>query len=97
PKSKIVGLTTGLAVMKINSDLGYEPVTYWELKQDEEFWQGCRSCINYDILMSKDRSNCMCTALLWDRVEKERKLKENIQRRQRLRSVWIGFPKSYLY
>ena len=27
PEAKIFGLTTGLAVMKINSDLGYEPVT----------------------------------------------------------------------
>lgn len=81
PKSKIFGLTTGLAVMKINSDLGYEPVTYSELTQDEEFWKGCQSCINYDILKSKDRKNCMCTAMLWDPVEKERELKEKIQRR----------------
>ncbi|HIY77099.1 MAG TPA: GNAT family N-acetyltransferase [Candidatus Sphingobacterium stercorigallinarum] len=81
PKSKIFGLTTGLAVMKINSDLGYEPVTYSELTQDEEFWKGCQSCVNYDILVSKDRKNCMCTAMLWDPVEKERELKEKIQRR----------------
>ncbi|TJZ51503.1 GNAT family N-acetyltransferase [Sphingobacterium olei] len=81
PNSKIFGLTTGLAVMKINSDLGYEPVTYSELTQDEEFWKGCKSCINYDILMSKDRKNCMCTAMLWDPVEKEKELKEKIQRK----------------
>ncbi|MFZ4261016.1 GNAT family N-acetyltransferase [Sphingobacterium sp. HJSM2_6] len=81
PKAKIFGLTTGLAVMKINSDLGYEPVTYSELTQDEEFWKGCQSCVNYDILMSKERKNCMCTAMLWDPVEKERELKEKIQRR----------------
>ncbi|GAB3010093.1 GNAT family N-acetyltransferase [Niabella terrae] len=66
PNAKIFGLTTGLAVMKINSDLGYEPVTYSELTQDEEFWAGCKSCVNYDILMSKDRKNCMCTAMLYD-------------------------------
>ena len=66
PNSKIFGLTTGLAVMKINSDLGYEPVTYSELTNDEEFWKGCRSCVNYEILMSKDRKNCMCTAMLYD-------------------------------
>lgn len=81
PKAKIFGLTTGLAVMKINSDLGYEPVTYGELTQDEEFWKGCRSCVNFDILVSKERKNCMCTAMLWDPVEKERVLKEKIQRR----------------
>ncbi|MBC7650828.1 MAG: GNAT family N-acetyltransferase [Deinococcales bacterium] len=70
PESKIFGLTTGLAVMKINSDLGYEPVTYSELTDDEVFWAGCKSCVNYDILMSKDRKNCMCTAMLFDPVEK---------------------------
>lgn len=66
PEAKIFGLTTGLAVMKINSDLGYEPVTYSELTQDEKFWAGCKSCINYDILMSKERKNCLCTAMLYD-------------------------------
>lgn len=66
PEAKIFGLTTGLAVMKINSDLGYEPVTYSELTQDEKFWEGCKSCVNYDILMSKDRKNCLCTAMLYD-------------------------------
>lgn len=66
PNSKIFGLTTGLAVMKINSELGYEPVTYSELTDDEEFWAGCKSCVNYEILMSKDRKNCMCTAMLFD-------------------------------
>lgn len=66
PDAKIFGLTTGLAVMKINSELGYEPVTYSELTDDETFWAGCKSCVNYDILMSKDRKNCMCTAMLFD-------------------------------
>lgn len=66
PHAKIFGLTTGLAVMKINSELGYEPVTYSELTDDEEFWAGCKSCVNYDILMSKERKNCMCTAMLYE-------------------------------
>lgn len=66
PDAKIFGLTTGLAVMKINSDLGYEPVTYSELTDDEQFWAGCKSCVNYDILMSKERKNCFCTAMLYD-------------------------------
>jgi hypothetical protein len=66
PEAKIFGLTTGLAVMKINSELGYEPVTYSELTQDEAFWSGCKSCVNFDILMSKERKNCMCTAMLYD-------------------------------
>jgi GNAT superfamily N-acetyltransferase len=66
PTAKIFGLTTGLAVMKINSDLGYEPVTYSELTQEDAFWQGCRSCVNHEILMSKERKNCLCTAMLYD-------------------------------
>lgn len=66
PDSKIFGLTTGLAVMKINSELGYEPVTYSELTDDEAFWAGCKSCVNYDILMAKGRKNCLCTAMLFD-------------------------------
>jgi hypothetical protein len=66
PDAKIFGLTTGLAVMKINSELGYEPVTYSELTQDEAFWAGCKSCVNHDILKSKERKNCMCTAMLYD-------------------------------
>src|ERR1044071_536198 len=66
PNAKIFGLTTGLAVMKINSELGYEPVTYSELTDDEEFWKGCKACVNYDILMSKERKKCLCTAMLYD-------------------------------
>lgn len=66
PEAKIFGLTTGLAVMKINSELGYEPVTYSELTDDNAFWNGCQSCINYEILMSKERKNCLCTAMLYD-------------------------------
>jgi hypothetical protein len=81
PTAKIFGLTTGLAVMKINSDLGYEPVTYSELTNDEEFWKGCQSCVNYEILMSKNRKNCMCTAMLFDPAEAEAKLKAAEQAR----------------
>ena len=80
PNAKIFGLTTGLAVMKINSELGYEPVTYSELTQDEEFWKGCQSCVNYDILKSKDRKNCMCTAMLWDPEEKAKEFEEKMKK-----------------
>ncbi len=51
--------------MKINSDLGYKPVIYSELTQDEEFWNGCKNCVNYEILMKKERKNCLCTAMLF--------------------------------
>ncbi|MBS1524347.1 MAG: GNAT family N-acetyltransferase [Bacteroidetes bacterium] len=80
PEAKIFGLTTGLAVMKINSELGYEPVTYSELTQDEDFWAGCKSCVNYDILMSKERKNCMCTAMLYDPAEKQKEFEEKMKK-----------------
>lgn len=71
PDAKIFGLTTALAVMRINSSIGYKPVTYSELTDDEEFWKGCRSCVNFEILQSKNRSNCLCTAMLYDPAKEE--------------------------
>ncbi|MBW3518897.1 GNAT family N-acetyltransferase [Flavobacterium sp. NKUCC04_CG] len=76
PTAKIFGLTTGFAVMKINSDLGYRPVPYSELTQDESFWKGCESCINFSILSSKEKKNCLCTALLWNPEEKQREAQQ---------------------
>lgn len=66
PNAKIFGLTTGLAVMKINSELGYVPVTFSELTTDEAFWKGCQSCVNYDILQRTGGTKCLCTAMLYD-------------------------------
>lgn len=76
PEAKIFGLTTGLPVMKINSELGYKPVTFSELTDDSEFWKGCQSCVNYDILMRTDRSKCLCTAMLFDPAWEKKKGKE---------------------
>ncbi|KAF0236914.1 MAG: hypothetical protein FD181_2330 [Prolixibacteraceae bacterium] len=66
PDAKIFGLTTGLAVMKINHELGYRPVTFSELTMDDQFWNGCKSCVNYDILTRTHRSKCLCTGMLYD-------------------------------
>ncbi len=76
PNAKVFGLTTGLAVMKINSDLGYRPVTYSELTSDETFWNGCKSCVNYQILQSKERKNCLCTAMLFDPEKQKKEIEE---------------------
>ena len=73
PDAKIFGLTTGLAVMKINSELGYKPVTFSELTDDEAFWKGCQSCVNYDILQRTDRKHCLCTGMLFDPKADENK------------------------
>jgi len=66
PDSKIFGLTTGLAVMKINHELGYRPVTFSELTADDLFWNGCKSCVNHDILERTQRTKCLCTGMLYD-------------------------------
>ncbi len=71
PNSKLFGITTSHAVMKINSKLGYRPVPFTELTQDQEFWDGCKTCVNYDILERNNRKNCLCTAMLYDPAEKK--------------------------
>jgi hypothetical protein len=70
PQAKIFGITTSLAVMKINTDLGYEPVTFSELTASEDFWKGCKSCKNYGILMENERKMCLCTGMLFDAADK---------------------------
>ena len=96
PEAKIFGLTTGLAVMKINSELGYEPVTYSELTQDEKFWAGCKSCVNYDILMSKERKNCLCTAMLYDPRDHYRpeETKEHFEEKSKVYERLLKFKQS---
>ena len=66
PWAKIFSLTSGAAVMKMNTELGYVPVTFNELTDDEAFWRGCEGCINHDILVAKNRKFCICTAMLYD-------------------------------
>ena len=66
PNAKIFGLTTGLAVMKINTELGYVPVTFSELTDDPTFWKGCESCVNYDGLLRNNYTRCLCTGMLYD-------------------------------
>ena len=66
PKAKIFGITTGMPVMKINYELGYKPVHFSELTDDPEFWKGCQTCKNYDILTRTERQMCLCTGMLFD-------------------------------
>lgn len=66
PKAKLFSLTSGKAVMKMNTELGYVPVTFSELTDDEAFWRGCEGCVNHDILVRTDRKYCICTAMLFD-------------------------------
>ncbi|PIB26885.1 GNAT family N-acetyltransferase [Maribacter sp. 4G9] len=90
PNAKIFGITTGLAVMKINYELGYQPVTFSELTDDPEFWKGCQTCKNFDILTRTERKMCLCTGMLYDpeRKEKDKKRTEiNSKSFKRLKSI----------
>ena len=71
PKAKIFGITTGQAVLKINYELGYKPVHFSELTDDPEFWKGCQTCKNFDILTRTERKLCLCTGMLHDPNEKK--------------------------
>jgi len=71
PKAKIVSITTSLVVLKLNTDLGYKPVTFSELPQSDDFWKGCSTCVNYDVLTRTDRKMCLCTGLKYDPEHQE--------------------------
>ena len=72
PSAKIFGITTGLAVMKINYELGYQPVTFSELTDDPQFWKGCQTCKNFDILTRTEQKMCLCTGMLYDPAAKQK-------------------------
>lgn len=69
PKAKIFSLTSGAAVMLMNTQLGYKPVTFADLTDDEAFWRGCDGCVNVDILKRTNRRYCICTGMLFDPAE----------------------------
>ncbi|WP_397364102.1 GNAT family N-acetyltransferase [Olleya sp. R77988] len=71
PDAKVFSITTGLAVMKMNSDLGYKPVTFSELTDDQSFWNGCQTCKNFDVLTRTEQKMCLCTGMLYDPSKKE--------------------------
>ena len=77
PEAKIFGITTGLAVMKINYELGYKPVTFSELTDDPVFWKGCQTCKNYDILTRTEQKLCLCTGMLYDSNNDSKPKNEN--------------------
>lgn len=95
PNSKLFGITTSLAVMKINSDLGYKPVTFSELPKDEEFWNGCKSCTNYDILLRAKKKMCFCTGMTCDL--KQIKLTNGTKNSKDKKSSWVQFKRFLKY
>lgn len=95
PGAKLFGLTTSLAVMKINSKLGYTPVTLSQLTNDDEFWAGCKSCVNHDILVRLNRQHCLCTGMLYDPVKKNGK---EVLKGRKLKTYgrWLSYKKQVL-
>jgi len=75
PEAKIFSLTSGAAVMKLNTEHGYIPVTFAQLTDDESFWKGCEGCINHDVLQRTNRRYCVCTGMLYD-PERERSVRD---------------------
>lgn len=76
PEAKVFSLTSGSAVMKMNTLLGYRPVTFADLTDDESFWRGCEGCVNHDVLVRTERRHCICTAMLFDPLEEVEVRKE---------------------
>ena len=88
PDAKVFSITTGLAVMKMNSELGYKPVPFSELTDDPSFWDGCQTCKNYDVLTRTERKMCLCTGMLYDskakKTQEPDKIKEKVFNRLKL-------------
>lgn len=80
PHAKLFGLTSGAAVLKINNELGYRPVTFEQLTDDPAFWRGCQSCVNYDVLQRTDFKRCICTAMLYDPEEHPNEMLEDLDK-----------------
>ena len=88
PEAKIFGITTGLAVMKMNYELGYKPVTFSELTDDPAFWKGCQTCKNFDVLTRTEQKMCLCTGMLYDpALVAAKKEKLNAKAFKRLKSI----------
>ncbi len=82
PKAKVFSLTSGAAVMKMNTELGYVPVTFAELTDDEAFWRGCDGCVNRDVLDRTERKYCICTAMLFDPNDPNRAKREQAKKKK---------------
>lgn len=73
----------------MNYELGYKPVTFSELTDDPDFWKGCQTCKNFDILTRTEQKMCLCTGMLYDPALKEKGQKKNVNRKafQRLQRI----------
>lgn len=95
PDAKVFSITTGAGVMNMNDSLGFKPVTYSELPQENAFWAGCKSCPNYDTLKAKNRKMCFCTAMLFDPAEQSASTATRINERRAARALGRGDNAAY--
>lgn len=86
PDAILFGLTTSLPVMKINSELGLKPTVFSQLPQDQNFWEGCKSCVNFDILSRTQKQHCLCVGMLFD-PKKEQHSISNIKQPSTMKVV----------
>ncbi|SMC85757.1 hypothetical protein SAMN04488524_2950 [Pedobacter africanus] len=97
PEARIFSITSGAAIMKLNSELGFEPVSFAEITHDEGFWEGCKSCVNYNILENKQKCNCLCTAMLFDPHKQDGIAPKNRNNEQQLLVLdCVAYPRNSL-
>ncbi len=78
PHAKIFSLTSGAAVMTMNTQLGYQPVTFADLTDDEH---------------RTGRKYCICTAMLYDPEEHlPAKIPQNVLERIKKIDAAIDLP-----
>jgi hypothetical protein len=74
--------------MRINTELGYEPVTFAKLTDDEQFWAGCQSCVNYDVLQRTNMTKCLCTGMIYDPEKIARRKEMEARRAKAAKRAW---------
>lgn len=63
PEASLMSLTTSPQVRKLNLSLGFEIVPLEQLTKDPAFWEGCRTCRNYEEVQARGQQ-CCCEGML---------------------------------
>jgi len=65
PDAKLMSLTTSPQVKALNLSLGFRVVPLEELTTDPEFWEGCKTCRNWEEVQARGE-RCCCEGMLRD-------------------------------
>lgn len=65
PEAGIFSITKSQAVIRMNTALGFERVSYDQLTTDPKFWKGCDTCPDYPVLQASQGKSCHCIGLLY--------------------------------